>query len=339
MKKAYTLTASLGTDNLAPEQLPEWYLIFAAGWQQLEGEGEAGKFLVDEEGYLRMQARINRRGVDVVFDYEHQATKDVQAPASGWAKDWRWTLRGIEAKVDWTETARQYLAKKEYRYISPVFYVSTEDKRIFAIHSVSLTNNPKTNNIQPLLAKLGAQLEQENEMLKKLIAKLSLQSDATEDQVLLAIDELLAGKNTDKKAAKEVISGAVVTALGLESNSESEVIASIHALKQGAKMMVSKEDFDALQAKIAKRDAFDAVKAAMTAGKITPDQKDWAATYAAADLAGFNLFVAKAPVVVPVSKLETKDTTTDDKELNATTLKIAGMMGIESDDIKKFGFA
>jgi phage I-like protein len=64
--------------------------------------------------------------------------------------------------------------------------------------------------------------------------------------------------------------------------------------------MVSKADFDALQKKLVEKDANEAVEKAMIAGKITPAQKEWAEQYAKNDLNGFNIFVSKAPVVIPV---------------------------------------
>ncbi|HHL33111.1 MAG TPA: hypothetical protein ENJ30_01960, partial [Desulfobulbaceae bacterium] len=274
MKKFYTITAALGADGEKGD-LPDWYLLFAAGENEVEGEGT---YLVDETAWKIVEARLNRRGVDVVVDYEHQTVGDTKAPAAGWARQWRWTEAGIEARIRWNEEAKGYLAKQEYRYYSPVFMVRKSDKRLVGIHSIALTNAPKTNNIQPLLAKLGAQLQTEENMdfLKRVIAKLGLSENATEEDVLTA----LAGLKEKKVEAKEVIPAEVISALGVQSNDVSTVVASINVLKQETKTMVSKADFEALQAKIARRDSKEAVAAALAAGKITPDQQEWAAKYA-----------------------------------------------------------
>lgn len=326
MKKYFAIIAAMKLD---PEKLPEWYLIFADGWGELEGEG---KFLVDARGFVAVQEQIARRGLDVVFDYEHQSLNGGKAPAAGWAKDWRYTPDvGIEAKIEWTEEAAGYLAKGEYRYFSPVFYVNKKDNRLARLHNVALTNAPKTNHLKPLLAKMGAQHSTEDTMLKKLLAKLALGEDATEEQALAAIEELSGQK-------KEVIPGEVIAALDLqETDDASVVVASIHALKQAPKGMVSKADFDALQQKIARQEADGAVTAAMKAGKVTPDMKDWAQEYATRDLTGFNLFVSKAAVVVPINNLNGKTTQPDDAEVTGAVLAVGKMMGVTADDIKKYG--
>lgn len=328
MKKLY-FVADLGI-AADTQTLPEWYLVFQDGWGEVEGDG---KYLVDAKAWDLVRTWIERRGNEIVFDYEHQTLKGVKAPAAGWCKDWRYTPGvGIEAKIAWTEEAAAYLAKHEYRFFSPVFYVRGGDKRLAGVHSVALTNTPKTNNLKPLLAKLGEQHEQEDKiMLKKLLAKLGLGEDATEEQALDAIDALN-GKE------KEVMPAEVVAALDLkETDGVSVVVASINALKQAPKVMVSKADFDALEAKIAKRDADDAVAAAMTAGKITPDQKDWATDYAARDLAGFQIFVAKAPVVIPTGKLPAGGQGQQDQARDQLTLQVAKMLGVDDEDMKKYG--
>ena len=280
-KKFYTITAAIGDITQGKDkQLPGWYLIFPAGVTEIEGEGS---YIVDEQSWQFVKARLARRGVDVVVDYEHQTMAGAKAPAAGWATDWRWSDKGIEAKINWTEEAKAYVARREYRYYSPVFLVRKSDRRLAGVHSIALTNAPKTNHLKPLLAKLGAQLEEENDMdLKLLIAKLGLKKDATAVDVLAAIDALKKKTVT----AKEVIPAEVVTALGAEDSDLSTVVASIHALRQTEKTMVSREDFDQLQAKLTKRDASEAVAAAMNDGKITPDQQTWAEKYAERDLDG-----------------------------------------------------
>lgn len=327
MKKYY---AVIGTLEVSADKLPDWYLIFAEGWGEIEGEG---KFLVDQQAWETIRAKLERRGVEIVFDYEHQSVKGGKAPAAGWGKAWRYTPGvGIEAKVDWTEEGAGYLAKQEYRYFSPVFYVSKKDQRLAGLHSVALTNTPKTNHLKPLLAKLGAQHStEENTMLKKLLAKLGLGEEATEEQVVAAIDAL-SGQTT------EVIPGAVIAALDLEETDDaSVVVASIHALKQAPKGMVSKADFDALQKKIAKQEADGAVTAAIKAGKVTPDMKEWAEEYALRDLAGFSVFVSKAAVVVPITELGGKTRQADEADISGAVLTVAKLMGVTAEDLKTYG--
>lgn len=331
MKGAWIIIAEI---NVKDGKAPEWILLFKEGWNEIEGEG---KFLVDRRAYDILVKNVAARGNDIVFDYEHQTVKDMKAPAAGWWKEMRYDDGvGIMARVDWTDEAAEYIVKNEYRYFSPVFFVRKSDKRVVGVHSVALTNVPKINHLTPLLAKLGATLEEENDMelLKKLIAKLGLADDVSEDDVIAAVAKL-----KDKKPeTKEVIAKEVLDALDLKEESDtSVVVASIHALKQTEKGMVSKADFDKLQKQLAAKDADEIVAKAIAEGKITPDQKEWAGKYAVRDLEGFKTFVAKAPVVIPLKKLPDKQTQVDQADIDEATKTVAKMMDVSVEDIKKYG--
>jgi len=139
----------------------------------------------------------------------------------------------------------------------------------------------------------------------------------------------------------EVIPGAVLEALKLEADAKAgDVVASITAIRQEKAGMVDRAEFDALKASIAKRDAEDAVAAAMTAGKITPDMKEeWLKT-ATDNPELFNRLVATMPVIVPVDPLP-KGTPPagdpDDLTKDETVMSIAAKLGVSAEDLKKYG--
>ena len=331
MKKAYVSIAGLGIDK--DGELPEWYLIFAAGQVELEGEGLS---LVDAAAAKQTMKNISRRGIDIVVDYEHQSIGNDKAPAAGWVKEWKWVEdRGLMARIEWTTEAAGYLKSEEYRYFSPVFYTEQKNHRLVAVHSIALTNTPKTNHLKPLLAKLGdGQHEEEENMdfLKKMALALGLDETATEAEVVASAEGLVA-----QHAAKvDVIPEAVITALGIEETDVSAVVASINVLKQQTMTGVSQEEFEALQKKIAKRDAVEAVSSAMAEGKISAGQQPWAEEYAERDPKGFAVFAAKAPVVVPMTSLPKGQTKTD-SEVSAKALAVGKMMGVTEDELKKYG--
>lgn len=114
---------------------------------------EKGSFTVDEESYRAMKAEMQRRGIDIVIDYEHQTLKDVQAPAGGWVKELIYTPEAIEAKVEWTPKAQEYLKNKEYRYLSPVVLTRKSDNKAVALHSLALTNTPAINGMFAIVNK------------------------------------------------------------------------------------------------------------------------------------------------------------------------------------------
>lgn len=331
-----TIIARINTEG---GKVPEWILLFKEGWTEVEGEG---KYLVDLKSYEMLSAYIVKRGIDIVFDYEHQTIQGSKAPAAGWIKEYRYTDGlGIEARVEWSDEAAGYILKKEYRYFSQVFGVRKADQRLVALHSVALTNTPKTNHLTPILAKLGEEFTEKEkgmDFLTKLSKALGLTDGASEDDVLTAVADLV--EKAKNPEVKEAVAKDVLDALELkEGDGTSVVVASIHALKQSDKTGVSREEFDKVTKQLADRDAQEVVAKAGAEGKITPDQTQWATEYATRDLEGFKTFVAKAPVVVPVNKLPEKKEETDDILTDETVLAVAKMMDVSAEDIKQYGEA
>lgn len=331
MHKILMLIAKINRDE------SEWMLLFKAGWGEL---ADGVTFLVDKTAFDLVQDHVAGMGNEVVFDYEHQTLKDVEAPAAGWIKELIWEEGvGIKARVEWNEKAAQYLAKNEYRYFSPVFFVRKSDKRICGLHSSALTNTPKTKHLTPILAKFEAGLDPSKEDTmdrKQLIAALGLKEDATDAQILAAVAKLDIAVPDEK--SMEIVSKAVIAALDLaEDANESMVVASINVLKQEKQTSVSAADFQALKDDLAARDAREAVAAAIAKGKVIPAQKEWALDYATKDPDGFGLYVAKAPQAIPVGKLPGKTETAQTGELTETDLAVAGQMDLDPEDLKKFG--
>lgn len=312
---------------------------------------EKGDFVVDEESYNAMKAEMQRRGIDVVIDYEHQTLQDVQAPASGWVKELIYTPEAIIAKVEWTQKAQEYLKNKEYRYLSPVVLTRKKDNKAVALHSLALTNTPAINGMFAIVN--SANIETENDTggkgmdLQKLKELLGLPADAAEEAVMNALMEKLGsaekkeesetkeepepGKEQGKET--EVVANSVILGLlGLKENAKTEDVAGkIMALKAGADSQ-QQEIADALN-RLKDREADEVVMNALKAGKITAAQKDWAKDYVLKDRKGFDAFAEKAPVVVPVGKLNLKDAPGKNVEVDSLVLKATGMT---KEDIEKY---
>jgi len=333
---------------------PGEFQIFPFGEIEIDGEPPA---VLDEKGMNLIVANFERRANDMVIDYEHQTLTGDQAPAAGWVK--KFINRGKEGLwvvVEWTKQATEYLENREYRYFSPVFWVTDKGRNIINVENVALTNYPKINNLRPIMAKMSmdvardamskkiniGEYRKEAKMLSKLKKLFGLADDATEDKVVETVEAVVA-KNTDlekqiDEKSKKVVAKEVIEALDLkETDGVSTVVASIHALKQSGKGTVSREEFDKIQNDLRKRDAEEIVAKALDTGKITPDQKDWATEYAERDLEGFKVFVSKATVVVPMDKLPKKQSRTDDAMADEAVLNVAKMFGNTPEDIKKYG--
>ena len=307
---------------------------------------EKGDFFVDEESFKSMKAEMERRGIDIVIDYEHQTLDNVQAPAGGWVKELLYTPEAIVAKVEWTPKAKEYLKNREYRYLSPVVLARKKDGKAIVLHSVALTNTPAINGMFAIVNSIDFDTDDDDknaggkEMdLQRVKELLGLPADATEEQVMNALVEKLSKKETEQVAnkdaeeEKEVVANSVILGLlELPENSKTEDVTSkIMALKAG-KTNKEKEAEDILN-RLKDREAEDAVMLAMKAGKITAAQKDWAKAYALKDRTGFDSFVDKAPVVVPVGKMDLQDAPKKSMEVDALVLKATGMT---KEDIEKY---
>ncbi len=305
---------------------------------------EKGDFIVDEESFAAMKAEMQRRGIDIVVDYEHQTLKDMQAPAGGWVKELIYTPEAIEAKVEWTPKAEEYLKNKEYRYLSPVVLTRKADNKAVALHSLALTNTPAINGMFAIVNSAGSGTDNTNTGgntmdLQKIKEMLGLPADAADEAVMSALVEALgkAEKEEETAAEKEggteaVANSVILGLLGLPDSAKTEDVAGkIMALKAGADSQ-RQEITEALN-RIKDREAEEAVMTALKAGKITAAQKDWAKAYALKDRTGFDSFVEKAPVVVPVGKLNLKDAPKKPAGVDSLVLKATGM---SKEDIEKY---
>lgn len=318
---------------------------------------QKGDFNVDEESFRLMKEHMNKRGIDIVVDYEHQTLDDVQAPAGGWIKDIYLQDGAIAAKVEWTPTAKKYLENKEYRYLSPVILVRKSDSKATVLHSVALTNTPAIDGMFPIINSVDLdQYEEEGgkSMDFKALAKLlGLPEDATEEQIFNKIKAALteaeklkedAEKKDDKKdddasAEGEVVANKVILGLlGLTDEAKTEDVASaIISLKAAPKGTVSESEFKALKEKIANDDADKAVMIALKAGKISTAQKAWAKEYALKDPQGFDKFVEKAPQVVPLEEIEFEEKALKKSGIDDATMMVCKMLGVSKEDVEKYG--
>ena len=92
-------------------------------------------------------ARFKTMGLELPLDYEHQTLKTAEnglpAPAAGWITDLTYEPGvGLVADVRWTEAGGDYVAKREYKYLSPVFPFDKKTGEVLLLHSVALTNKP-----------------------------------------------------------------------------------------------------------------------------------------------------------------------------------------------------
>ena len=312
-----------------------------------------GEFDVDGESFAAMKAQIAQRGVDLVVDYEHQTLTGEQAPAAGWVKELFLDDGQIKARVEWTDRAKAYLSNREYRYLSPVITVRKADNKAMGLHSIALTNTPAIEHMEAIVNSLNFEGGQNTmDFMKELAKLLGLGEDATEEQVKEALKACLEENKSLKESAAEaakqqppeddkvVANKEVCELLGLKAGAATaDVAAAIMALKSGNIGGVNLvEQVKSLEAKLADRDAEEAVEMALKAGKITPAQREWAKGYALKNLEDFKGFVEKAPQVVPMGDVGGSESLALKRdEVDEATLLVCKQLGISAEDVKQYG--
>lgn len=135
--------------------------------------------ITDELSQQRCVENFRAMETKLVIDYEHQTMTGDRAPAAGWIREVVAAgQRGLRARnVEWTPQGAEYLRNREYDYQSPVILYERDTLRVIAVHSVALTNTPRTVGQTPLseqiAAKAIAQFEATSKegTMKELIAK------------------------------------------------------------------------------------------------------------------------------------------------------------------------
>lgn len=307
-----------------------------------------GDFEVDDRDIAGIIRQFKARRLDLVIDYEHQTLSDVQAPAAGWIKDLYPGEDALMARVEWTQKGREYIANKEYRYLSPVVLVKKADQHAAVFHSAALTNTPAITGMFAIINSDALSIEEEEEPrmeLSALIELLGLEEGTAEEDVLKRIKELTqqaaeegqGGQEGKEGPAKEgtqlVANKTVLDLLGLPEDARTEdVTARIMAFKAGDSVL--QQRVAELEKQAASQKAEELVGLAMKDGKLSPAQKEWAVAYALSDPKGFAKFVEKAPVVVPMGKTAFA---ADERKQDGVDWRILKNQGVTEEDLKKYG--
>lgn len=310
--------------------VPEWVMLMRRG-QSRTVDGIT--YLVDDISVMSIMGMFERRANDVVIDYEHQAVKsDGPAPAAGWIKEVEARADGIWARVEWTAKASEYIANREYRYLSPVIWCQRDSGRVMLIHNVGLTNNPRITDY-PAITNKADQADGDENMnwLDKIRGLLGLGADVSEEAASAALSKTV---NTAKAAGKKLaklagldddadlegaadaveklvnssaaaIPAEVAEALGLgkEANT-AQALGAIQGLTEGKAELVKLQNRVAtLETSDLEKRVNSLVERGITEGKITPAGKAAALDLAKGNPDKYEAYINAAPVVVPVGKL------------------------------------
>ena len=329
---------------------PGWIDVLPVGRFTLD-DGR-GAFTNDEPE--RVIANSLARGVDLVIDFDHAtvyAPKGTQIPAAGWIRELAVKDGKIRARVEWTERGALAVAKREWRYISPVFIASETTRKVIRIWHASLTNDPAIAMRAITAANQTIEGEVMSEELRKLLAKiLGLAETATEAEITAAAAKAkpVAEGEAAIAAATRAALAPIAKALGVaETAGPDDVAAAAAAAHAAAKSpdpakFVPIAAFNELQARVATieadtkaKDATAEVDAAIAAGKLIPALRDWGLDYAKRDLAGFKAYVAKAPTILAGGRVVTGAPAGDAGGLTPEEKVVCRNLGLSEDAFLK----
>lgn len=336
-----TLNASAGEVQLLPDG------VFRA----TDGSGrpdDAPCWRLNAEVAKRLIARVSAKPNPLVIDYEHQtlhAEKNGQpAPAAGWfagtSLEYR-EGRGLFAlNPAWTRRATAHLEDDEYKFASTVFEYDLATGDVIDVRMAALTNNPGLTGMAAVaLTALNDSLSSDQptkeasmpELLKKLLAALGLAENASETDVMSAMDALK--KKADEAAAKT----AEVAALTAQGKSPDPAkFVSIDT------MLALQTQVAALSADLTGGKVAQVVTEALDAGKLLPAQKEWALGLGKTNLAALTGYLETAPVIAALAgtqtdgkKPEGAGNGTGTAALTATQLSVAAQLGVSPEDFAK----
>lgn len=231
---------TIGLPESEDGEPPKEMRLLASGLNRTQ----KGDFVFDEQSAADVMAFWRENGIDLEFDYEHQALVDppIEAPASCW---WDPEIRDGElwaTNMRWTDRAAARIRAKEYRYWSPALNFDRDTMRVTAVINCALTNLPATKDIAPLIAAsatakentmdpkdkeiadLKAQLAAKTSECEGLTAKLSIFEDS--DRTTCTVLGLSA---TAPRAERFATTNALVTLRGslLEATGQKDVPAAL----------------------------------------------------------------------------------------------------------------
>ncbi|MGE4296944.1 MAG: phage protease [Desulfovibrionaceae bacterium] len=331
---------------------PEWVQLIPVG--AVNGrDGRAWRLDNPDQLIAAFQAA----GMDAPIDWEHAtelaAPGGGEAPAAGWITALEVREGALWGRVEWTPRGAEQVARREYRYLSPVFFWLKASGQIVSLASAALTNKP--NLRLAALNRSAHQPPMEEPMDLRLLQALGLPATASLEDVLTAI-------NTMRQPASAVPK-ALCTALGVaETATLEQALAKAKELATpGApaaadvavdlNKFVPRADLElaqnrAVTAEMALKKIQDegreaeivaAVDKAQSEGKIAPASREFYLSMCRKEggLEDFEKFAASAPKVIqdPVMPAMPSDIS---KALNAEQAHIAAAFGNTAEDLAKY---
>jgi phage I-like protein len=221
----------------------------------------------------------------------------------------------VSADVEWTEEGRQLVTSRAYRFISPTFF-SDKAGRVRRFLGAALVNCPAipelpkvASAVDPVTGATSPLSDQENAMTEEELVKLrkglGLDENADGAAIVTAAEKISAAHAGLVTAAAKVAKAVGQDELTLEAATGIAAKLKTTGADPDPAKYVPIETFEELKVEVASLrqastdgQATQEVEAAIKAGKVIPAQKDWALNYARRDIAGFQDYLEKTPVIL-----------------------------------------
>lgn len=302
---------------------------------------KAGQWVINAKVAANVIAKAASRGTDLVIDFEHQTLNTEKngqpAPAAGWLKgttlEWREGQGLFAVNPEWVDDTAEMIAKRKYRYLSPVFSYARSTGEVLELHHIGLTNNPAIDGMGDLLSIAAARFElakpaataTEKPRVDKeaLIAALGLSSDATDEDIQTALTAL--------KASKEKVDD-LTTQLAAAKTQQADPAKFVPV----GVVEDLKKDIAALKATQLGGEVDGLVSAGLADGRLLPAQEKWARDLGKNDVAALKTYLEQTPAIAALKRQQsqgrTVETPTTVEQLDAEALAVCKAMGIDPAD-------
>lgn len=259
---------------------PEWVHLLPSG--KMKARDGRSFDLANPEAIIR---DFEARAVDLPIDYEHQMDRpEAQlkgpVPAAGWIKELVTMKSGLWGRVEWTATARDMIARKEYRFLSPSI-LHDKTGRVTRLVGAGLVHKPalhlkalakEETDLKPTPAAPETSPERPwSAFVERLREILGLDEEATEEEALEALEALV---KPVKATAAQVPDPAKYVPI--------DAVRDLMANHQ------------AQRATLREGEAKTKVDAALRSGHLTPAMKPWALALCQSDPESFDDFLTKS---------------------------------------------
>lgn len=182
--------------DVTSEEPPDEIRVLQAGSFQNHPDGG---HVVTREHLEEMVERFDELSTDLLVDVDHASVMAGETRAAGWSMALELRDDGLYATwPEWTPYGGQLVDDREYRYLSPVYFLETTRKDGSdggaMLHSIALTNTPyfNTGETSHVSAEHTPTQDSSNPMEREeLIEALGLDDDATDADIVEALEEAM----------------------------------------------------------------------------------------------------------------------------------------------------